>query len=204
MALMDSYRAKQGTLNPEDALTIHRYLPRPKACASERCSLRTCPANCIAFHSQVGKIYDPAIMAYRPQRTSLPPSSRSWDSADFFAASRPELKPETRRSSSSSIASFGSSYSTLSTTQTTATSVASRRSSFIKVKQSVQQRSRSTQPPPPVFKRLPAAIYECILQQLKIIHSERYIQSCSACYLRDLYNLALTSRAWDRAVRVQL
>jgi len=29
MALMDSYRAKRVTLNPEDALTIHRYLPAP-------------------------------------------------------------------------------------------------------------------------------------------------------------------------------
>ena len=159
-------------------------LPHPKAGAMEDCALRTQSANLTAFHSHVGQVYDPTIMAYRPQRTSLPPAhSRSWDSADFFAAKRPESKPETRRSSTSSVASFGSSYSTLSTTQTTATSVGSRRSSFVNVQQLVQQRSRSTLPPPPVFKRLPAAIYECILQQLKTIHSERYIQSCSTCYL---------------------
>jgi hypothetical protein len=135
-------------------------------------------------------------MAYRPQRFQLPLAhSQSYDSADFFAASR----PETRRSSVSSYASLGSNLSTSSTVHTTATSIGSRNSSFI-----IQQRSRSTAPPPPVFRKLPSEIYECILQQLKIIHLDRHLQSCSVCYLRDLYSLALTSRTWDKAVRVQL
>ena len=63
---------------------------------------------------------------------------------------------------------------------------------------------RSTQPPPPVFKYLPTEIYDCILQQLQVVHMRPNTQSCATCYTRDLYNLALTSRAWDRAVRVQL
>ncbi|MCJ1282544.1 hypothetical protein MMC26_001867 [Xylographa opegraphella] len=166
---MDSYRSKRTSLNPDDALLANRH---------------------------VGQVYDPVIMAYRPQKTPLPfTNSVSWDSADFYAAAR----PESRRSSTSSYASFGSAHSTFSTTQTT-TSVGSSRSSFT----TVQQRSRSTQPPPPVFKRLPLEIYDCILQQLRNIHTEPYIQSCATCYLRDLYNLALVSRTWDRAVQVQL
>ena len=140
-------------------------------------------------------------MAYRPQRMpiSSTKSAISWDPQDQL----PESRPESRRSSTSSYASFASTTSVSSIAQTNATStgsrMGSRRSSF-----SAQQKSRSTQPPPPVFKRLPLEIYECILQQLKVVHSEQYIQSCATCYLRDLYNLALTSRMWDRAVRVQL
>ncbi|MCJ1473835.1 hypothetical protein MMC13_002487 [Lambiella insularis] len=167
---MEPYRMKRASLNPEDALLANRH---------------------------VGQVYDPVIMAYRPQKTPLPfTASVSWDSADFYAAPRPESK----RSSTSSYASFGSTFTTSSTTQTNATSLGSRRSSFT----TVQQRSRSTQPPPPVFKRLPPEIYACILRQLRSIHTGAYLQSCATCYLRDLYNLALVSRAWDRAVRIQL
>ncbi|MCJ1318502.1 hypothetical protein MMC15_003832 [Xylographa vitiligo] len=155
------------------------------------------PDDALLANRHVGQAYDPVAMAYRPQKTPLPfTTSVSWDAADFYAAAR----PESRRSSISSYASFGSAHSTFSTTQTTTTSVGSSRSSFT----TIQQRSRSTQPPPPVFKRLPLEIYEYILQQLKNIHAEPYIQSCATCYLRDLYNLALVSRTWDRAVRDQL
>ena len=149
------------------------------------------------MRSHAGQVYDPKIMAYRPQKTPLPfTSSVSWDSADFYAAPR----PETRRSPSvSSHGSFSSSFSQFSNAHTNATSLGSNRSSF-----TVQQRSRSTAPPPPVFKRIPLEIYECILQQLRIVHEGSYLQSCATCYMRDLYNLALVSRAWDRAVRAQL
>ena len=146
-----------------------------------------------------GQVYDPAIMAFRPQRMSLSStrSAISWESPE---EQYPDiLRPETRRSSASSYASLSSGNSIYSTAYTTATSMGSRRSSFTS-----QQKSRSTLPPPPIFKRLPLEIYGCILQQLKSVHQEQYIQSCATCHLRDLYNLALTSRAWDRAVRVQL
>ncbi|KAL8786705.1 MAG: hypothetical protein Q9213_002642 [Squamulea squamosa] len=67
-----------------------------------------------------------------------------------------------------------------------------------------QQKLRSTEPPPPVFQRLPAEIYECILRQLAVFHNEPSSMSCGTCHLRDLCALALVDRAWDRAVRPQL
>ena len=147
--------------------------------------------------SHAGQVYDPSIMAYRPQRMSIAStkSTISWSPQDHA----PELRPETRRSSVSSYASVGSQNSIYSQAHTTATSMGSRRSSF-----STQLKARSTQPLAPVFKRLPAPVYECILQQLKVLHNEPYMQSCATCYLRDLHSLALTSRAWDRAVRPRL
>ena len=136
-------------------------------------------------------------MAFRPQRMSLPStkSAMSLDAEEYYFMPR----PETRRSSVSSYASLGSSTSIYSNAHTNATSMGSRRSSF-----TTQQKMRSTQAPQPVVKRLPQEIYACIIQQLRVVHSEQYIQSCATCYMRDLYNLALTSRAWDRAVRCQL
>ena len=138
-------------------------------------------------------------MAFRPQRMSLA-SSKSTISWEYPQDQYTDmLRPETRWSSASSYASLSSGSSVYSAPYTNATSLGSRRSSFTS-----QQKSRSTLPPPPVFKRLPQEIYACILRQLKAVHQEQYIQSCSTCHLRDLYNLALTSRAWDRAVRAQL
>lgn len=135
-------------------------------------------------------MYDPTIMAFRPQRMSLTSStsSLSWESLDFSS--------ESLRSSTSSYASFPSSPSIFAAMPPRPTSLGSKHSSFI-----TQQKLRSTKPPPPVFQRLPLEIYDCILQQLKTFHDNPASASCQTCYLRDLCALALTSRAWDRAVR---
>lgn len=147
----------------------------------------------VPSHS-AGHVYDPAIMAFRPQRVSLAStrSSMSWNSMDS--------SPMSRRSSSSSIASHDTAASNYSTTQRSSSSGGAVRSSL-----PTQQRiSRSTKPPLPMFKRLPPEIYGCILEQLKVLHSSPTSQSCATCYLRDLYSLALVSRAWDRAARMKL
>ncbi|KAF2028012.1 hypothetical protein EK21DRAFT_114216 [Setomelanomma holmii] len=47
------------------------------------------------------------------------------------------------------------------------------------------------------FQKLPKAVYECIIAQLEHIHL-RHDHACASCYLRDLYNLSLVSRAWDK------
>ncbi|KAF2199056.1 hypothetical protein GQ43DRAFT_377161 [Delitschia confertaspora ATCC 74209] len=52
----------------------------------------------------------------------------------------------------------------------------------------------------PVAKRLPREVYDCILDQLAEIHLGRD-EPCPDCYLKDMYNLALTSRRWDCAVK---
>ncbi|KAF2473485.1 uncharacterized protein BDR25DRAFT_341529 [Lindgomyces ingoldianus] len=57
--------------------------------------------------------------------------------------------------------------------------------------------------PAHVFKKLPREVYDCILEQLECLHFGQN-QACSSCYLKDLYNLSLTSRAWDRAATLQL
>ncbi|KAB2577132.1 uncharacterized protein LTHEOB_362 [Lasiodiplodia theobromae] len=57
---------------------------------------------------------------------------------------------------------------------------------------------------PRIFQILPREVYACILQQLEVLHFGNDAQSCTTCYLRDLYNLALTSRAWDKAARNKL
>ncbi|KAI9840532.1 MAG: hypothetical protein M1837_001546 [Sclerophora amabilis] len=49
--------------------------------------------------------------------------------------------------------------------------------------------------------RLPHEISNCVMEQLKNIHMDPLLASCSTCYLRDLYSMALTSRSWNRAVR---
>ena len=58
--------------------------------------------------------------------------------------------------------------------------------------------------PPHVFQELPREIYDCILQQLQFLHFDAASQVCPSCYLRDVRNLGLTSRAWGKAAREQL
>lgn len=143
------------------------------------------------------QVSDSELIPYKLQRLSIGSSKSSvaWNAMDSDAVSR--------RSSASSYASAGSNtsfYSHNSTTQgTNTTSLPSRPSSLTNI-----QRLRSTIPPPPLFKRLPPAIYECILQHLRTVHLSVSSTSCATCYMRDLCSLALTSRAWDRAVRTRL
>ena len=147
--------------------------------------------------SHLRQIYDPEMLPYRPQRASLGSSKSSvaWNSMDFDPAS-----PRSSASSYMSVGSNSSAYSKYSTAQATnTTSLASRPPSFTNI-----QKLRSTNPPPPLFKRLPQEIYDCILQHLANVHLSVSSTSCATCYMRDLCSLALTSRAWDRAVRTQL
>ncbi|ORX99224.1 hypothetical protein BCR34DRAFT_606696 [Clohesyomyces aquaticus] len=71
-------------------------------------------------------------------------------------------------------------------------------------KNSASQRSKPDSVfPAHVFKKLPREVYDCILAQLKQIHFGQNA-ACPSCYLRDLHNLTLTSRAWDRAATRQM
>ncbi|KAF7512856.1 hypothetical protein GJ744_011959 [Endocarpon pusillum] len=55
-----------------------------------------------------------------------------------------------------------------------------------------------------IFKRISQGVYDCILEQLQDLHSDRLSPSCATCYMRDLVALQLTSRSWDKAVRKTL
>lgn len=54
-----------------------------------------------------------------------------------------------------------------------------------------------------IFQNLPREIYESIAGQLEALYLQQE-RSCSACYLKDLHSLSLTSRAWDRAATLQM
>lgn len=52
--------------------------------------------------------------------------------------------------------------------------------------------------------RLPSEVYDCILDQLQLLHTTPYAEGCTTCYMRDLYSLTLTSRVWEKAARSKL
>ena len=184
---MEPYRRTRALLDPSDALTTRFVFPGKDVyfILHSRLTSHTCRS---------GQVYDPAIMAFRPQRmgsTGSSSSSMSWDSSSHDVNSL--------RSSISSYESFMTAQSINSTYQVHPGFLPSQRSSY-----TTQQKLRSTAPPPPVFQRLPPEVYDCILQQLRNFHENPSALSCQTCYLRDLCSLALTSRAWDKAVRVRL
>ena len=153
----------------------------------------------LTLTTQSCQVYDPDLGGYRRQRFSLASTgtSVSWDPFDFNPAS---IRSST--SSYASIASIPSFY--YSTPQTSPASLAgSQRSSYVPPL-ATQQKLRSTAPPTPVFQRLPPAIYDCILVQLRAFHEDSSSLSCQTCLLRDFCALALVSRKWDRAVRPRL
>lgn len=145
-----------------------------------------------------------------------------------YEAPRPvsqgELKQRTSTSSSISRYSYLSSDSSLSrrSSVSTLTSISSGPIDFDKVPQLIsiktqweaqQQLPRRSSTlarsrplivfPAHIFKTLPREIYDCILDHLKLLHFEDN-ESCPQCYLRDLCNISLTSRAWDQAATLQL
>lgn len=65
--------------------------------------------------------------------------------------------------------------------------------------------SPQDQQPMQVFtNRLPDEVYECILSHLWSLHISSCTEGCLTCYMRDLYSLSLTDRAWEKAVRGKL
>lgn len=71
-------------------------------------------------------------------------------------------------------------------------------------KQSLWRRSKvAYQFPTFYFKNLPKEVYDCLVTQLEQIYL-RDERACPSCHLRDLYNLSLVSRAWDKAVGPQM
>ncbi|KAI9778906.1 MAG: hypothetical protein M1835_004818 [Candelina submexicana] len=156
------------------------------------------PCDAIQNRFSAGRNYDPAIVALQFQREQFQrdslassKSSVSWSTLDF--------PPESRPPSLLSFTSYGSNASNFSNSNPNKVSMSSRSSVA-----TPKLQSRQMSPVPPVFKRLPQEIYDCVLQHLRVVHLDPLSPSCATCYLRDLYSLALTSRLWDRAVRAQL
>ncbi|KAH0555910.1 hypothetical protein GP486_006143 [Trichoglossum hirsutum] len=51
---------------------------------------------------------------------------------------------------------------------------------------------------------LPPEIFEGVLEQLRIVHSDPLSTNCATCYSRDLHSIALSSRSLYRVVRPHL
>ena len=185
---MEPYRRTRAFLDPNDALTT-RYvvLESPQHGSSFA-------ADSDHFLYSSGQVYDPAIMGFRAQKMGSIGSSTSSMSLESSLYEMNSL-----RSSVSSYESFMTAQSINSTYQANAGFLPSPHPSY-----TTQQRLRSTAPPPPFFQRLPPEVYDCILWELREFHDNPSSLSCQTCYLRDLCSLALTSRAWDKAVRVRL
>ena len=54
------------------------------------------------------------------------------------------------------------------------------------------------------FRRLPWPVFQCILDQLYLLHIERLSPTCSTCLMRDLSAMQLTCSAWDTDTRKRL
>lgn len=54
------------------------------------------------------------------------------------------------------------------------------------------------------FRRLPYAVFQCILDQLHLLHNQRDLPTCATCYMRDLAAMQLTCSAWDADTRKRL
>ena len=54
------------------------------------------------------------------------------------------------------------------------------------------------------FRRLPYTVFQCILDQLYLLHNERLSPTCSTCFMRDLSAMQLTCSAWDTDTRKRL
>lgn len=104
-----------------------------------------------------------------------------------------------RSSSSSSYVSNQSAFST-STAPTIYSPTAN--SSFLAFKAAQQQPPKEPQGSIP--KHLPQEVYDCVLTQLQLLHTGPSADGCLTCSMRDLHALALTNRAWERAVRSKL
>jgi hypothetical protein len=149
-----------------------------------------------------------SVVASRPSE----PSAMSFNripSRDGPPGCKPPLYPlstnsvPSRSSSSSSYMSNQSTYSTISTsTAPTIYSPTSSNSSFIAFKAAQQQAPATPQGSMP--KHLPQEVYDCVLTQLQLLHTGPTADGCLTCSMRDLHALALTNRAWERAVRSKL
>ncbi|KAF2085027.1 hypothetical protein K490DRAFT_68227 [Saccharata proteae CBS 121410] len=141
-------------------------------------------------------VWQPSASVGLPRKSSSSSRTSYYQSADSFISSR------------SSVISNGTGF----TYHTEFEAIpASTRSSweFHRYKRplSVVSYAQSFRPnclPPRVFQQLPREVYACILQQLEVVHFGKGAPGCTTCYLKDLCNLSLTSRAFDKATRVQI
>ena len=67
-----------------------------------------------------------------------------------------------------------------------------------------KSRKSITKEPKVDFRKLPYTVFQCILDQLRLLHNEGLPPTCSTCYMRDLAAMRLTCSAWDTDTRKRL
>lgn len=156
----------------------------------------------LKVHSKSSQIWDPTLGAFRAQRL---PIALSKSSIAANALNGTATKAQLPRPSIPSYTSLPRSFD-VSATNYTYSSAQSLPPSLISQpsSNSVQTKPRATVTSRAGFKSLPPEVYDCILQQLRILHEAPEARSCQTCHLQDLCSLSLTSRAWDKAAQKRM
>lgn len=144
-----------------------------------------------------GQIWDPTLGAFRSQRLPIA-LSKSTIAAKAMTGNIDDA--QSPRSSISSHTSMASSLGSSATTYTYSSAPSLPPSLISQQSYAIQTKARPKFASRALFKALPPEVYDCILQQLRILHETPESQSCQTCHLRDLCSLSLTNRAWDKAV----
>lgn len=141
-----------------------------------------------------------SVVASRPSPSSAISFNRipSRDGPPLYPLSTNSVP--SRSSSSSSYISNQSVYST--STAPSIYSPTSANSTFVAFKNAQQHPPKQPQGSMPAD--LPQEVYDCVLTQLQLLHTGPMEDGCLTCSMRDLHALALTNRAWERAVRSKL
>ncbi|KAI9843542.1 MAG: hypothetical protein M1838_002595 [Thelocarpon superellum] len=65
---------------------------------------------------------------------------------------------------------------------------------------------RDSVPPtgPHAVDRLPQEVLDNVIEQLKVVHADPLLASCTTCYLRDLHSMCMISKTWRRAARPKM
>ena len=181
---MDSYLEHKDHLAPDDALFI-RFVPH---------TYYLHPYDLTTLQPRPGRPLAP----FKPRSLPIPLPSASFPTdvkyADMYISHSPRSSMSSFTNMAPSIASSASIH-TCSTAPSSPVSLKSRPSP-----PSSQSQLHTKASHRPIFQGLPSEIYDCIIQQLRVLHEDPASQSCQTCHLRDLCSLALTSRAWDKAV----
>ncbi len=149
-------------------------------------------------YNRAAQIWDPTLGAFRVQRLPIALSKSSIAANARIGSTNRAQSPPSSISPTTSLASNLESSPTTytySSAQSLPPSLVSQPSSYL-----LQTKARARNSSRAISKPLPLEVYDCILQQLRVLHETPESQSCQTCHLRDLCSLSLTSRAWDKAV----
>jgi hypothetical protein len=151
------------------------------------------------FHEPAVKYRDESASSSSSKRSSI--ASSRWFSDD----------PGSKRSSLTSLQSLESAFSFNAQWQASLTVPHLTKTPWELERSKRPFFGRSYPPPPPrktlperVFKSLPIEVYQCMLDQLKWAHLESKDETCTACYLKDVWSLATTSKRWSWLAEDQL